>query len=96
MNVASSRDVTILADLVDPTNDSILTTLANYTISGLMVMVVITGAWHAFKSWNGASGHSAELMKILRGHAVGILAIEAFLGSILLIANEGLHIIPGL
>ncbi|BBY54192.1 hypothetical protein H7J07_06130 [Mycobacterium koreense] len=87
-------NVIYMAGLQDPTDDGILTTLANYALSGLMVLVVIVGGWHAFKEWNDKKG--ANGTAVLRDHAISILAIEAFLGGILLIANRGTDIIPGL
>jgi hypothetical protein len=87
MNGFLTSGVVILADLVDPTDDGSLTALANWVIGGLMVLVVIAGSWHGFKDWNGSKGTAA--VTILRDHAVGILAIEAFLGSIIYVANEG-------
>lgn len=87
-------NVIYMAALVDPTNDGILSTLANYAIGAIMVLVVIAGSWHAFKAWNDKGG--ANGLTVLRDHAVSVLAIEAFLGGILLIANRGTDIIPGL
>lgn len=88
------QTVTVVADIVDPTSDGILTTLVNYGICALMVLVVLVGGWHAFKDWTGSKGEAA--LKILREHAYGILGIEALLGGILLLANRGADIIPGL
>lgn len=94
MGSLMTGNVVVLADLVDPTDDGILSSLTNYVIAGLMVLVALAGSWHAFKDWNGEKGPAA--VKVLRDHAIGVLAIEAFLGGILLIANEGTGIIPGL
>lgn len=90
----ADRPVTVLADLVDPTDDGILTKLANYCIGALMVVVVILVAWHAVKEWKGKRGD--EALKILREHAYALLGVEAFLGALILIANRGTDLIPGL
>lgn len=84
--------ITYLADLVDPTDDGILSSLANWVLGALMVLVVIAGGWHGFSAWNDAKGKGGP--GILRDHAIGILSIEAFLGGILLFANRGTSIIP--
>lgn len=94
MNGYLASSVTVLADLVDPTDSGVLTSIANYVIPGLMVLAVVVGAYHGFTDWAGKSGEDAT--KTLRDHAIGVIAIEAFLGGILLIANEGTGIIPGM
>ena len=84
-------------DIVDPTSDSILTRVVNYGISAMMVLVVVLGAWYAFKAWmddKGAGG--ADQMKKLRDVAFGIIIIEAVLGGVLTLANYGTGILPSL
>ena len=82
-------------DLVDPTPDGILTRVVNFAIAGLMVLVALLGAWKAFNVWSGdASGGGA--MKGLRDVVFGVIAVEALLGGILVLANYGTSILPSL
>lgn len=87
MNGLLASHVVVLADLVDPTDDGVVSSMINYVLAGLMCLVALVGGWHGFRDWNGSSG--TKSITILRDHAIGILAVEAFLGSILVIANEG-------
>jgi hypothetical protein len=91
---AAKGHVTVLADLVDPTDDGILIQLVNYGIKALMVAAVILAGWHAVKEWKGKKGD--EALKVLREHAYALLGVEAFLGAVILIANRGTDLIPGL
>ena len=84
-------------DIVDPTSDSILTRVVNYGISAMMVLVVVLGAWYAFKSWMDSSGSGDKTqMTALRNIAFGIIIIEAILGGVLTLANYGTGILPSL
>ena len=84
-------------DIVDPTSDSILTRVVNYGISAMMVLVVVLGAWYAFKTWmeDKGAGKSASWSH-LRNIAFGIIIIEAILGGVLTLANYGTGILPSL
>ena len=95
-------------DIVDPTSDSILTRVVNYGISAMMVLVVILGAWYAFKAWmtnsggpgaagkTGGEGGKSAGWSHLRNIAFGIIIIEAILGGVLTLANYGTGILPSL
>lgn len=93
MNPLPSSTVILRADLVDPTEDGILTSLGNYTIAALAVCAMILAAWHGFKEWKGKKGE--EALKVIREHVYGLLGIEAFFGVIALIANKGFDFLPG-
>lgn len=84
--------VTHLAGISDPTDNGMLIDLVNWGISALMVLVVLIGSWHGFKAWNAAAGKK-ESLPAIRDVAVGVLAIEAFLGAIMFIANYGSTIV---
>lgn len=90
-----AHTVTYLADITDPTSDGILINLVNIGLSALMVIVALVGGWYAFKAWSDAKG-GASSVKAVRDVAFGVLAIEAFLGGVIFIANYGSSIIPGL
>ena len=92
-------------DIVDPTSDSILTRVVNYGISAMMVLVVVLGAWYAFKAWMtnsggpgapGKEGGKSASWSHLRNIAFGIIIIEAILGGVLTLANYGTGILPSL
>ena len=91
-------------DLVDPTPDGILTRVVNFAIAGLMVLVALLGAWKAFTLWSKTetteekqgTGGSTEAMKNLRQVVFGVIAVEALLGGILVLANYGTSILPSL
>jgi hypothetical protein len=96
-------------DLVDPTPDGILTRVVNFAIAGLMVLVALLGAWKAFQAWVGpagakdaatkappATGGSSGELKKMREVVFGVIAVEALLGGILVLANYGTSILPSL
>ena len=95
-------------DLVDPTPDGILTRVVNFAIAGLMVLVALFGAWKAFQVWMGAppkegatkappiTGGGTGELKNLREVVFGVIAVEALLGGILVLANYGTSILPSL
>jgi hypothetical protein len=87
-------------DLVDPTPDGILTRVVNFAIAGLMVLVALIGAWKAFQAWSGADGKAtggdSTAMQSLRQVVFGVVAVEALLGGILVLANYGTGILPSL
>lgn len=84
-------------DLVDPTSDGILTRVVNFAIAALMVLVVLLGAWYAFKAWMSSKGKGdTEGMKGMRDIVFGVIIIEAILGGILVFANYGTGLLPSL
>ena len=87
-------------DLVDPTPDGILTRLVNFAIAGLMVLVALLGAWKAFTVWSGADGKATGgdkgALGSLREVVFGVIAVEALLGGILVLANYGTSILPSM
>ena len=91
-------------DLVDPTPDGILTRVVNFAIAGLMVLVALLGAWKAFQAWSTTentttatgSGGGTKTMQALRQVVFGVIAVEALLGGILVLANYGTSILPSL
>ena len=86
----ATETVTYLADIQDPTSDGILTRIVRFGISGMMVLVVLLGAWYAFKAWMDSSGKGdGASMKSLRNIAFGVIVIEAILGGVLYLANYG-------
>ena len=89
----ATQSVILLADISDPTNDGILTTLVNFIIGGLMVVVAGLGAWYAFSAWRDAKGKKAALTE-LRDIAFGVVVIEAILGGIVALANYGSGALP--
>lgn len=84
--------VTYLADLTDPTSDGILIRIVNFGLSGLAVVVALIGGWHAFSVWSASKGKSA--VKELRDVVFGVLAVEAVIGGVTLLANYGSSLIP--
>lgn len=91
----AEQTVTVLADITDPTSDGILINLVNLGLSALMVIVALVGGWFAFKAWTDGKGKAASVTEI-RNVAFGVLAVEAFLGGVMFIANYGSNIVPGL
>lgn len=84
--------VTYLAGISDPTDDGMLTTLVNWGLAALMVLVVLVGGWFGFKAWMDAKGKK-EGVTAIRDVAFGVLAIEAFLGGVMFLANYGSGVI---
>jgi hypothetical protein len=84
--------VAYLADISDPTDDGMLMSLVNWGLAVLMVVVVLLGGWYAFKAWMDKKG-KVEAVTEVRNVAFGVLAIEAFLGAVLFLANYGTTII---
>ncbi|MFA5707531.1 hypothetical protein [Mycolicibacterium sp.] len=91
---AIEQTVTILADLTDPTPDGILSSVVNYALTALMVVVALCGGWFAFKAWADADG-KGNAMKDMRSIVYSIIVVEAILGGVIILANYGTSIIPG-
>ena len=92
---ATGQTVTHLADITDPTSDGILINLVNIGLSALMVIVALVGGWFAFKAWYEAKGKNTQITAI-RDVAFGVLAVEAFLGGVMYIANYGSGLVDSL